>query len=203
MLERPGAGGRQQRDLAPVAPRLLERGRRGEQDVDRHVGEVGGRLLGLDRHRVVVDLAVGGEDRHPGAGHAGGRRLELRAAVLEVAVEVPDHRVGVEVGAVVEFHAAAEVEDPGLLVGGHPARRTRRARAAASPAGRRAPGPTAPAPRTPDSRGSACPRSRCWACRWWSGCRTPSSRCAASSRPMRARAMRARRSPQGHKRWRG
>ena len=114
--ERPGAGRRQHRHLGPVAPGLLERGRRGGQDVGHHPREVGrhdGRRQG---DRVVVDLLVAGQDRHARAHDADGAGLELRAVLVEDALEVPDHGVGVEIRAVVELHALPQMEDPGLLV---------------------------------------------------------------------------------------
>ena len=40
----------------------------------------------------------------------------MRALAVEIAIEVPDHGIGIEIRAIVEFHAAAQVEDPGLLV---------------------------------------------------------------------------------------
>ena len=43
--------------------------------------------------------------------------VEMRRVLLQHLLDVPDHRVGVEVGAVVEFHAGAQLEDPlGLVV---------------------------------------------------------------------------------------
>ena len=117
-LERAGAGRRQRRNLGPVAPRLLEGLRRGEQQVDHHGGEVRGHLRGGDLHRLVVYLPVGADDGRAGPGDARALRLELRAVVLVVAVEVPDHRVRVERRAVVELDALAQVEGPELLVGG-------------------------------------------------------------------------------------
>jgi len=40
----------------------------------------------------------------------------LRALAVEIAIKVPDHGIGIEIRAIVEFHAAAQVEDPGLVV---------------------------------------------------------------------------------------
>lgn len=102
----------------PQSCPAFERVGRGEQDVHGLVREVGGRGLGGDGDGAVVDLAVGAHGGHPGAHEAGTCGLELRAVGLEEAVEVSDHRVGVEPGPVMEGDAGAEVEDPGLLVVG-------------------------------------------------------------------------------------
>src|SRR5258708_247994 len=55
------------------------------------------------------------------AGHArpadsGTGRVELRTVVLEVAIEIPDHRVGVEIRSIMKLHAMPQMEDPGFLV---------------------------------------------------------------------------------------
>jgi hypothetical protein len=42
----------------------------------------------------------------------------LRALAVEIAVKIPDHGVGIEIGAVVEFDALAQMENPGLVVAG-------------------------------------------------------------------------------------
>ena len=43
----------------------------------------------------------------------------MRRVLVEELLEVPDHRVGIEIGAVVEFHAAAQLEHPlGLVLRG-------------------------------------------------------------------------------------
>jgi hypothetical protein len=40
----------------------------------------------------------------------------MRAAAVEITIKVPGHGIGFEVGAVVEFHAMAQMEDPGLVI---------------------------------------------------------------------------------------
>jgi hypothetical protein len=42
----------------------------------------------------------------------------LLGIFLEVAIEIPDRRVGIEIAAIMEFHTLAEVEDPLCLVSG-------------------------------------------------------------------------------------
>ena len=95
---------------------LLERSRRGEQHVDELIRKIRCRRLGADRHRHVVDLAVAIHHRHTCAHQPGPGSLELRAVGLEEPVQVPDHGVRVELGAVVEGDAQAQVEYPGPRV---------------------------------------------------------------------------------------
>ena len=120
-------------------------GRR-EQEVHRHIGEIGRRLGGGDGDGVVIDLLVAAHHGNARPRHRRTRRLKLWAVVVEIAIKIPDHGIGIEIGAVVEFHAAAQMEDPGLVVGRSPAPISPRARAARSPAGRSWSDPTAPDP---------------------------------------------------------
>ncbi len=73
--------------------------------------------LGGDLDRGVVDPGVARNRRQAGF-HLGALALvELRGFVVEDLVEIPDHRVGIEVAAVMEFHALAERKSPlGLVV---------------------------------------------------------------------------------------
>ncbi len=104
--KRPGAGGRQHGDASPIAATLLEGGRRRDEEIDRHKREIGCRLLGGDRNRKRVDLAIAAHQRHPRPAEAGARRIELRTVILEVAIEIPDHGIGVEIRPIMKLHAA-------------------------------------------------------------------------------------------------
>jgi len=84
-------------------------------EVDRQQG-VGRRRRQLDSH--VVDLAGAAQVRHARSRDADLTGVEVRCILLEHLLDVPDHRVGVEIGAVVELHAGTQLEDPfGLVVG--------------------------------------------------------------------------------------
>ena len=115
-LERARTGPARSADLAPVLAELLPLRRRRSEDVRHHPREIGRDLRGCQRDGVVVDLLPRGEDRHARTHDAGRRGLELRAVLVEDSLQVPDHGVGVEISAVVEFHAFPEVEYPGLFV---------------------------------------------------------------------------------------
>ena len=114
--ERPGAGRRHGRNLEPVVAGLLERGGRSEQQINRHVGEIGHRPCRGDGDGEVVELLVAAHHGNAGARNRRARRLILRARAVEIAIEIPDHGIGVEVRAVMEFHAVAQMEDPDLGV---------------------------------------------------------------------------------------
>ncbi len=109
-LERPGAGG----IAAVVLAEFLQRGRAQDRQVEHrelrdHRRE---RLLCGDRDGVLVDhLRFLDEARDRAARRSGGR--------IEDAVERRLHGLGVELRAVVELHALAQLERPGELVGRH------------------------------------------------------------------------------------
>ena len=154
------------------------------EHVGQHVREVAERPRRADLDRVIVDLAVAGEEGVARLRHRRAGRVELRRVLLEVAVEVPDRRIGVEIAAVVELHAAG--------AGGRSTSSCRSCPAPSFPPGpggyrracRRGSGPTARGPRTPGSRESARPHSRCPARRSSSARRTRSSRSATFRPPV-------------------
>ena len=114
--ERPRPRRRQGGHAAPVAPAGLEGLRRCQHDVGDQVRPVRHRPRGGQFHGEVVDLAVGFHHRDAPARDGAARRVELRAVVAEEAIEVPDHRIGIEGRAVMEGHAATQVEAPFLRV---------------------------------------------------------------------------------------
>ena len=115
-LERARARGR----LGELGPRsrLLELRRARIEHVGQHVGEVAERPRVGDLDRVVVDLAVARNEGVARLRDSAARRIELLGVLLVVAIEVPDRGVGVEITAVMELHALAQVEDPFRLVVG-------------------------------------------------------------------------------------
>ena len=113
-LERARARGRLG-ELGPGA-RLLELRRARIEHVGQHVGEVAERPRVGDLDRVVVDLAIARDEGVARLRDRAARRIELLGVLLEVAVEIPDRGVGVEIAAVMELHALAQVEDPFRLV---------------------------------------------------------------------------------------
>ncbi len=78
----------------------------------RHVREIADRSRIGDLDRPVVDLAIPVDIGVAGYRNRRVGRIELRRVLLEIAVEVPDRGIGVPIGAVVEFDALAQVEDP-------------------------------------------------------------------------------------------
>jgi hypothetical protein len=81
--------------------------------VDRHE-RVGLACLHFDR--VVVDLARTGDGGHARRGLRDEARVVVRRVLLHHLLEVEHDRVGVDVAAVVELRAAADLEDPLRLV---------------------------------------------------------------------------------------
>src|SRR5207253_1521884 len=69
-----------------------------------------------DLDRLVVELAIAGDPRVTPARYRTPGRVELRRVRFEIAVEIPDRRIGVEVAAVVEFNASTQVKNPLRLV---------------------------------------------------------------------------------------
>ena len=114
-LERAGARGLH-RDLGPVAAELLPLRRAADQEPRQLVGEQRVDALGGDLDGVVVDLLERRDRRDARAHLRALLRVELRRLVVQHLVEVPDHRVGLEVGAVVKFDALAQREAPDLVV---------------------------------------------------------------------------------------
>ena len=114
-LIRPGAGG-----MAGIGvPVVFQRLRPAAAD-HQHVGHVVGekRLdeLCVDRDGVVVDLLDAVEIREVSARKGELLRVELRRVLVADPLEVPHHVVGVEIAAIVPFHALAQREDPSLVV---------------------------------------------------------------------------------------
>ena len=110
-LEGAGARGRLG-ELRPRRAGLLELGRARDQRVGDDVGEVARRATRGDLDGEVVDLPPRLEQRIARPRDGAALRLELLGLRVVEALEVPDHRVRVEVGAVVELDAAAQREDP-------------------------------------------------------------------------------------------
>ena len=107
-------GTRARRRLAKLGPRagLLELCRAREEEIRKCPGEIAHRAWVADFDRVVVDLAKAGDPRVAGAGKGAAGRIGLRYVRLEIAVEVPDHCIGVEVAAVVKLDTVPQVENP-------------------------------------------------------------------------------------------
>jgi hypothetical protein len=83
-----------------------------KEEISERPREIAGRPRVADLDRIVVDLAVARDPRVAGAGKSTAGRIGLRRVRLEITVEVPDYRIGVEVAAVVKLDAAPQVEDP-------------------------------------------------------------------------------------------
>ncbi|MBA7698870.1 hypothetical protein ES703_107553 [subsurface metagenome] len=115
-FERPGAGGFL-RKLVPILAELFILRRAGDQEPEHLVGEEGIDGLGGDFDRAVVDLGVAGDRRQAGLDLRALPFVELRRLVVQHLVEIPDHRVRIELAAVVEFHALAQGKAPLGLVG--------------------------------------------------------------------------------------
>ena len=84
----------------------------GQVDRQQRVGRRGRQL---DRH--LVDRFRAAQVRHARRGDADLTHVEVRRILLQHLLDVPHHGVGVEVRAVVEFHAGSQLEDPLGLVG--------------------------------------------------------------------------------------
>ena len=84
----------------------------GEIDRQQRVGRGRGQL---DGH--LVDRLGAAQVRHARGRDADLAGVEMRCVLLQHLLDVPHHGVGVEVRAVVEFHARAQLEDPFGLVG--------------------------------------------------------------------------------------
>ena len=108
---RPGAG-RGHRDLVPVAAHFLPAGRARHVEIDRLIREhrVGG--LVDDLHGHLIDHAIGRDGANPRPGLSRLGLVELRRGPVQQLVEVPDHRLGRELAAVVERYAGAQLEGP-------------------------------------------------------------------------------------------
>ncbi len=96
---------------------LLPLRRAGDQHAGQQIGQEAERILGGDDDGLVVDLLERIHHRHGGAHDRRGRRIVLRRLVVVDAAEVPDHRIGVELRAVMELHALANVADPAQRIG--------------------------------------------------------------------------------------
>ncbi len=69
-----------------------------------------------DGDLVIVDFAPGLYPREPPADGAPLLQVVLRRILLEQLLQVPDHRIGIELGAVVEGYVFPQLEDPFLVV---------------------------------------------------------------------------------------
>ena len=96
---------------------LLPVRRRGHEQVGQVDRDEAVRLLGGQLDRVVVDLARRHQVRHAADGDADLVGREVRRLLLEDLLDVPDDGIGLQVGAVMELHALAQLEDPLGLVG--------------------------------------------------------------------------------------
>ena len=181
-LERPGAGGLAG-ELVPVLAELfILRGAR-DQEPEHLVGEEGIDRLGRDLDGRIVDLGVARHRRQAGFHLRALALVELRCLLVEHLVQIPDHRVGIEFAAVVEFDALAQGKAPFLLVGCRRPSIRWPGPAPACPAGR-----TRPSPRRPADRRSYRPRTdrrprRDPAGRWSAECPPSKCRSAQRSRP--------------------
>ena len=104
------------RKLVPVAPHLLELG---GARIEHLCELIGKSRVGVERGHldgVIVDLAVALQRKEPAAHLCGLLRIELRSGLVIDLLHVPDDRVGIEIRAVVELHAFAELERPPGLV---------------------------------------------------------------------------------------
>ena len=108
-FERSGAGGLAG-ELVPILAELFILRGAGDQEPEHLVGEEGIDGLGGDFDGVVVDLGVARDRRQAGLHLRALALVELRRLVVQHLVEIPDHRVGIEVAAVMEFDALAQVK---------------------------------------------------------------------------------------------
>ena len=104
-------------ELVPVLAELFILRGAGDQEPEHLVGEEGIDGLGGDLDGGVVDLGVALDRGQAGLDLRALALVELRRLVVQDLVEIPDHRIGVEVAAVVEFDALAQREPPFGLVG--------------------------------------------------------------------------------------
>ena len=114
-LERSGAG-RLAGELVPVLAELFVLRRAGDQEPEHLVGKEGIDRLGGDLDGGIVDLGVARDRRQSGLDLRALTLVELRRLVVQDLVQVPDHRVGIEVAAVMELDALAQGEAPLGLV---------------------------------------------------------------------------------------
>jgi len=98
--------------LVPVAAQLVPLRGAADQEPGQLVREQGIHILGGDFDRVVARLAPAGHRRDARAHLGGLLGIVLRRLVAEHLVEVPDHGVGIELGAIMELDAAAQGEGP-------------------------------------------------------------------------------------------
>ena len=115
-LERTGAG----RLLAELRPVLADRvvlRRADHQHAGQQIRQETERIFRRHDDRVVVGLLVGIDHRHRRLDDRRGRRVVVRRFLVIDPVQVPDHRVGVEVGAVMELHPLPHGEDPAQRIG--------------------------------------------------------------------------------------
>ena len=103
-------------DLGPVAAEFLPLGGAADQEPRQLVRKQRVDVLRGDLDSGIVDLLERGDRRNARAHLCALLGVELRRLVVQHLVEVPDHRVGVEVGTVVELHALAQREAPDLVV---------------------------------------------------------------------------------------
>ena len=115
-FERPGAGSLAG-ELVPVLAEFFVLRRARDQEPEHLVGKEGVDRFGGDLDGGIVDFAVARHRRQAGLHLRALALVELRRLVVQHLVEIPDHRIGVELAAVMEFHALAQREFPLLLVG--------------------------------------------------------------------------------------
>ena len=176
-LERTGAG-RLFGKLVPVlAELLILRGAR-DQEPEHLVGKEGIDRLGRDLDRAVIDLGVARHRRQAGLDLRALALVELRRLLVQHLVEIPDHGIGVELAAVVEFDALAQGKAPLGLVGVRRPSTRSQAPAPACPAGRRRPSPRRPADRRSYRPRTGRRRRRGRAGRWSGEC--PPSKCRSA-----------------------
>jgi hypothetical protein len=89
----------------------------GDQEPQHLIGKERVDRLGLYLDRHVVDLLVARDRRQARPNLCRLALIELRRILVEDLFEVPDHGVGIERRAVVEFDAGPELEGPQRLVG--------------------------------------------------------------------------------------
>jgi hypothetical protein len=83
-----------------------------KEQIGERAREIADRPRVADLDRVIVDLAIADDPRVAGAGKGATGRIGLRRIWLKITIEVPDHRIGVEIAAVVELDPVSQVEDP-------------------------------------------------------------------------------------------
>ncbi|MGY4412804.1 hypothetical protein ACVWW4_004540 [Bradyrhizobium sp. LB7.1] len=104
------------RELVPILAELVVlRGARHKKP-EHLVGKEGIDRLGGDLHRGIVDLGVACDRGQAGLHLCALPLVELRRLVVEHLVQIPDHRIGIELAAVVKLHALAQDEAPLGLV---------------------------------------------------------------------------------------